>query len=118
MRHQGRLTATIVVVGSFAAVLAVAGAFFPVAWLILGVDVLVSAVAVLAYRSDKLAAQRGRRRTEENALHVMELSGGWPGALIAQQLYRHKTRKRSFQIVFWLMVVANIGFTLWLIAAF
>lgn len=112
------ITTATIVVFLFAGILAVAGAVFPVAWLILGVDVVVSAATVLAYRSDKLAAQRGRRRTEENALHLMELGGGWPGALVAQQLYRHKTRKQSFQIVFWLMVIVNVGFSVWLITAF
>ncbi|WP_147463771.1 DUF1294 domain-containing protein, partial [Pseudomonas amygdali] len=33
--------------------------------------------------------------------------GGWPGALLAQQVFRHKTRKVSFQIVFWLIVLAH-----------
>jgi len=102
----------------FLAVLAIAGAFFPVAWLILGVDVVVSAATVLAYRGDKRAAQQRRWRTEESALHLMAVCGGWPGALVAQQLYHHKTRKTSFQIVFWITVVANVAFTVWLIAVF
>lgn len=42
-------------------------------------------------------AERGRWRTPENTLHVAELLGGWPGALVAQQLFRHKTRKISYQ---------------------
>ncbi len=102
----------------YAAALAVVGTRYPVAWLILGVDAVASAVTVLAYRSDKLAARHGRRRTAENALHLMGLAGGWPGALVAQRMYRHKTRKTSFQIVFWLTVVTNIGLTVWLIAVF
>ncbi|MEZ9823063.1 DUF1294 domain-containing protein [Shewanella sp. 10N.286.45.A1] len=35
--------------------------------------------------------------------------GGWPGALLAQQVLRHKSEKTSFKIVLWLTVVSNIG---------
>jgi len=35
--------------------------------------------------------------------------GGWTGALLAQQILRHKTRKQSFLDAFWLTVVLNIG---------
>src|SRR5215210_1025385 len=48
------------------------------------------------YALDKTAAQNAGRRTPESTLHLMSLVGGWPGALIAQVLLRHKTRKPSF----------------------
>ncbi len=60
-----------------------------------------------AYTRDKTAAQNARRRTPESKLHLMSLIGGWPGALIAQALLRHKTRKPSFLIRYWLTVVVN-----------
>jgi len=41
------------------------------------------------------------------ALILLALPGGWPGAFIAQQLFHHKTKKRSFQIVFWAAVLLN-----------
>jgi uncharacterized membrane protein YsdA (DUF1294 family) len=56
-----------------------------------------SVAAVVAYRVDKSAAQRGQRRTPESTLHVLALMGGWPGALIAQRVFHHKSRKPSFQ---------------------
>jgi uncharacterized membrane protein YsdA (DUF1294 family) len=44
----------------------------------------------------------------------MELVGGWPGALLAQQVFRHKTRKLSYQVVFWTIVVLHaVGWFLW-----
>ena len=61
----------------------------------------------ILYRGDKQRAQQSRQRTPENWLHLTELLGGWPGALIAQQVYRHKTRKAAYQTVFWLVVVAH-----------
>ena len=42
------------------------------------------------------------------------LLGGWPGALIAQQTLRHKSRKASFRAVFWLTVLVNCGLFIWL----
>jgi len=60
-----------------------------------------------AYARDKAAAQNADRRTREATLHVMSLAGGWPGALIAQAHLRHKTRKPSFLIRYWLTVLAN-----------
>ena len=40
--------------------------------------------------------------------------GGWPGAIVAQQVLRHKTAKRTFRIRFWLSVAANIASFAWL----
>ncbi|MFJ4193272.1 DUF1294 domain-containing protein [Pseudomonas sp. NPDC089534] len=65
---------------------------------------VVSAVAFFLYWGDKRKARNEAWRTPENILHAVELAGGWPGALIAQQVFRHKTRKASFQIVFWMIV--------------
>ncbi|MHC5114511.1 MAG: DUF1294 domain-containing protein [Planctomycetota bacterium] len=76
--------------------------------------VATSVVAVIAYGVDKRAASRDRRRVPEAWLHGMELVGGWPGALLAQQVFRHKTRKLSYQVVFWTIVVLHaVGWFLW-----
>jgi uncharacterized membrane protein YsdA (DUF1294 family) len=34
--------------------------------------------------------------------------GGWPGAIVAQQMLRHKTQKASFRSAFWGSVVINV----------
>jgi uncharacterized membrane protein YsdA (DUF1294 family) len=44
----------------------------------------------------------------EHSLLTIGLAGGWPGALAAQQLFRHKTRKRTFRRAFWTTVVVNV----------
>jgi uncharacterized membrane protein YsdA (DUF1294 family)/cold shock CspA family protein len=59
------------------------------------------------YAGDKTAAQNAGWRTQESTLHLMSLAGGWPGALIAQVILRHKTRKPSFLIGYWLTVTVN-----------
>lgn len=66
-----------------------------------------SLLAFVLYRRDKRQAGIGGQRTPENVLHTLELLGGWPGALLAQQVFRHKTRKVSFQVVFWLIVAVH-----------
>jgi len=69
------------------------------------------------YAIDKSAARKGAWRTQESTLHLLSLAGGWPGALIAQQKLRHKTRKPSFRVVFWITVVLNCGAFLWLMTS-
>ncbi|MGB5829764.1 MAG: DUF1294 domain-containing protein [Pseudomonas mandelii] len=68
---------------------------------------IVSVLAFFLYWSDKRKARADSWRTPENVLHAVELAGGWPGALLAQQVIRHKTRKVSFQLVFWLIVLMH-----------
>lgn len=69
-----------------------------------------SLVAYLAYRKDKQASERNRRRVPESALQFLALLGGWPGALIAQVSLRHKSSKTRFRAVFWIVVLLNIAF--------
>lgn len=72
---------------------------------------LASAVTFIVYAADKAAAARGAWRTSEGTLHLLSLVGGWPGALVAQQVLRHKSTKRAFRQVFWATVVLNqVGF--------
>ncbi|MDP9688223.1 UNVERIFIED_ORG: uncharacterized membrane protein YsdA (DUF1294 family) [Pseudomonas mohnii] len=68
---------------------------------------IVSVLAFLLYWSDKRKARVYHWRTPENVLHALEFAGGWPGALLAQQVFRHKTRKVSFQLVFWIIVLLH-----------
>jgi uncharacterized membrane protein YsdA (DUF1294 family)/cold shock CspA family protein len=68
---------------------------------------VVSVVSFVQYWLDKRSAETGRWRTPEKTLHLSALLGGWPGALVAQQLLRHKTRKASFQALFWLIVALH-----------
>lgn len=76
-----------------------------------------SLAAVAAYRVDKSAAQTRAWRTAERTLHVLALIGGWPGALIAQKVFRHKSRKLSFQFVFWVTVAVNCAGLMWILTS-
>jgi uncharacterized membrane protein YsdA (DUF1294 family) len=77
---------------------------------------LLSAVAFILYARDKSAARANRRRVPERTLHLVALAGGWPGALVAQRVFRHKTRKRPFRLRFLATVVLNSAVLLWLLA--
>lgn len=76
--------------------------------------IVLSLVTFLAYARDKSAAQNGAWRVPERTLHLLALAGGWPGAMLAQRTFRHKTRKDSFRIGFWTTVLANGGALAWL----
>ncbi len=66
-----------------------------------------STLTFLAYWRDKSAAENKGWRISENSLHLFSLLGGWPGALLAQRLLRHKSIKRSFLIIYAMTVVLN-----------
>jgi uncharacterized membrane protein YsdA (DUF1294 family) len=48
------------------------------------------------YGLDKANAATHKKRVPELYFHVLELLGGWPGALIAQNDFRHKTRQSAY----------------------
>lgn len=108
-KAKPRGAASWLAIPAFAAVylvLAVVGAVpFQVGLAYLGASV----ACFMAYAFDKSAARAGRWRTSEQTLLVLGLVGGWPGAIAAQQLLRHKTAKPSFQMVFWVTVLLNVG---------
>ena len=72
-----------------------------------GLYVGISVACFLLYAEDKSKAQKGHWRVAESSMQIIALIGGWPGAIVAQQVFRHKTRKRGFQFVFWTAVVVN-----------
>lgn len=88
--------------------LGLAMAWKPPLW-VAGAYLLASILTFFTYAFDKSAAQRGTWRTSEGTLHLMALLCGWPGALLAQQLLRHKSAKSEFRAVFWATAVLNTG---------
>jgi uncharacterized membrane protein YsdA (DUF1294 family) len=70
---------------------------------------VLSVVAFAAHALDKRAAIHDRRRIPERTLHSLELLGGWPGALLAMHFLRHKTRKASYFVVTWAIVVIHVA---------
>lgn len=83
---------------------------------ILGLYIIASVVAFVAYGADKSAAMRSQWRTQESTLHLFGLLGGWPGALAAQRMFRHKSSKASFQTTYWITVALNCATLGWLLS--
>lgn len=76
--------------------------------------VSINITTMVAYYVDKRAAIRHTWRVPENTLHTLEFLGGWLGALMAQKLFRHKTVKKSFRAIFWLMIIMEFA-AVWII---
>lgn len=81
-------------------------------WLPAVVYPTASLLSVFLYWNDKRKARSNAWRTPEKWLHAVEVCGGWPGALVAQQAFRHKTRKLSYQAIFWAIVAVHQVFWL------
>lgn len=67
--------------------------------------ICINVVVFAAYGADKRAALRGTWRVPEAHLHTLEFFGGWIGAFAAQKFFHHKTKKKSYRAMFWLMLV-------------
>lgn len=79
----------------------------PGGWFVL--YLVLSVVTFGLYAVDKAQASRDAWRVPEPRLHLLALVGGWPGALLAQQVLRHKSAKASFRRAFWLTVALNVA---------
>lgn len=109
-RHRGRPSALpFAPVLVFAVFLVLAIAVWGTSVWFASIYIGMSAITFGIYAWDKQAAIDGAWRTRESTLQAAALLGGWPGAVFAQQLLRHKNRKVSFQLVFWLLVVVNVA---------
>lgn len=75
----------------------------------LSLVVVMSIACFTAYGLDKRRSFNGGRRVPERTLHMLAFFGGWPGALGGQRMFRHKTQKLPFLIVFWFVVVLHVA---------
>jgi uncharacterized membrane protein YsdA (DUF1294 family) len=80
--------------------------FWPIAGIVLAV---INLWTMLRFWQDKCRAVQGQRRIPESDLLGLALIGGTPGALIARQIFRHKTRKQPFSTCLLLIGVVQLG---------
>ena len=71
--------------------------------------VVVNLWTVLRFWQDKRRAIAGERRIPEADLLGLAAIGGSPGALLARQLFRHKTSKQPFSTILWVIVAVQSG---------
>lgn len=69
----------------------------------------ISGATFLLYGYDKMQARNMEWRVSELTLQFLGLLGGWPGALVGMHFFQHKTRKTSFLIPFWGIVMGWQG---------
>lgn len=100
-------TASYFAIPAFLIVFAVTALVWRVPGWVAGAYCVASVVCFVVYAIDKSAAAAERRRVSEATLLVLGLVGGWPGAIVAQQVLRHKSNKASFRASFWLTVIIN-----------
>ncbi|EFR0947813.1 DUF1294 domain-containing protein, partial [Salmonella enterica] len=72
---------------------------------------LANVLTLAIYGIDKTAARKTWRRVPESTLLVFGVVGGWPGAIVGQQLFRHKTQKQPFKTYFIVSVIVSIVVT-------
>lgn len=102
-------TATLFVLPAFLVIYTGVAVMWKLPLWVAALYVIASAATFIVYAVDKAAASDGSRRTPESTLHLMSFAGGWPGALLAQQVLRHKSSKIEFRRVFWATVVLNVA---------
>lgn len=107
-RPHGAARADVLAIFVLVGVGAIINARWPLPLWVYALYAVTSLIAFVLYHSDKKAAQTGGWRVSEGTLHFVAIVGGWPGAVVAQQVFRHKTSKQEFRSVFWLTIVANI----------
>ena len=76
--------------------------------------ITVSLLTFIIYAKDKHASIKKNWRVPEKTLHLLSLLCGWPGAILAQVGFRHKTKKIRFQCLFVVTIILNCSTLYWL----
>lgn len=74
--------------------------------IIMGLNIFVFFV----YWLDKANSISKKRRISERTLWILALLGGSPGALLSMHLFRHKTKKLSFQAGLAVILLVQVWF--------
>jgi len=72
--------------------------------------VIVNYIAFSLFHLDKERAIKGKRRVSEKNLLSVVAFGGTLGAWIGMNRYQHKTKKRSFKLWFYSVLILQVLF--------
>lgn len=92
---------------AFAAIASLFTAHPVMMWLLLA-----NLLTLVIYGVDKMAARKDWRRVPEATLLFFGVVGGWVGAMVGQQVFRHKTQKQPFKTYFMISVIVSISATI------
>ena len=65
--------------------------------------IIVNIITFIIFGIDKLLARINQKRIAEKTLIIIAIAGGSVGALLAQKVFRHKTRK--FPFILWIILL-------------
>lgn len=108
VQHVGATVAGYLAVLFFAPVVVLEIVFWGMPVWVIYIYLGLSLASLLLYWQDKRASASGSWRVRESDLHLLGILGGWPGAVVAQNVFRHKTKKASFARFFWITVMLNV----------
>ncbi len=80
--------------------------------------IVINLITIVIFAFDKSRSRGDGRRIPEKTLLLLALIGGTPAALYAMNLFRHKTKKYSFQIPLYIIMLVQIGLIVWILQHF
>jgi uncharacterized membrane protein YsdA (DUF1294 family) len=80
---------------------------------ILSFYLVVNLLNLVLFWWDKRAARLSNWRVPESKLLLLALFGGFVGAFIGQNLFRHKTQKQPFKLLLWLAATVHLAIIYW-----
>ena len=92
----------------FVLVYLVGAVYWPRPPWVVGLYLVTGLTCFTLYAIDKRRAKFGGWRISERTLLFWGVIGGWPGAIVAQQVLRHKTQKKSFRKAFRATIIINV----------
>ena len=90
-----------------ASIVAIFSIYFHISWAISYLSAI-NIITFCFYCYDKFASIKEFFRIPEVILHSLALFGGSPSAALSQYILRHKTVKKSFVIVFYLILIIQL----------
>ena len=76
---------------------------------------VINLITFITYGIDKLKAKRGKSRISERVLLTMAAIGGSLGALVAMQVFSHKTQHAKFKYGIPALLILHIALAIYIL---